>query len=214
VKTDELISMLASGSTAVDVHALRRRCTVAIGWGAFGAALLMAITLGVRPDLEAAARLPMFWIKIGFPVALAAITVLGVLRLSRPGGRLGWVSEALAAPLLAVWALAVAAMLGASPAARSDLVFGDTWTECLINITILSAPAFIALMWALKDHAAPTKPALAGAAAGLLSGALAAAVYALHCPEIAAPFIGVWYVLGMLIPAALGAMMGPRVLRW
>jgi hypothetical protein len=27
-------------------------------------------------------------------------------------------------------------------------------------------------------------------------------------------FIGFWYVIGMLIPAAAGALLGPRVLRW
>ncbi|HWT72548.1 MAG TPA: NrsF family protein, partial [Oxalicibacterium sp.] len=38
--------------------------------------------------------------------------------------------------------------------------------------------------------------------------------YCLHCPELAAPFVGFWYVLGMLIPTAAGALLGPRVLRW
>jgi len=47
-----------------------------------------------------------------------------------------------------------------------------------------------------------------------LPGALGALVYTLHCPELEAPFLGVWYVLGMLIPAVLGAIVGPRVLRW
>jgi hypothetical protein len=42
-------------------------------------------------------------------------------------------------------------------------------------------------------------------------GALA---YALHCPEVAAPFLGVWYVAGMLIPTIAGALLGPIVLRW
>ncbi|MEK7231777.1 MAG: NrsF family protein [Pseudomonadota bacterium] len=27
------------------------------------------------------------------------------------------------------------------------------------------------------------------------------------------PFIGIWYLLGMLIPTTLGAMPGPRLLR-
>jgi hypothetical protein len=31
---------------------------------------------------------------------------------------------------------------------------------------------------------------------------------------MAAPFIGIWYLLGMLIPAAAGALVGPRLLRW
>jgi hypothetical protein len=61
---------------------------------------------------------------------------------------------------------------------------------------------------------APTRLALAGAAAGLLSGSIGAAVYALHCPEMAPPFLGIWYLAGMLIPAAAGMVAGPRVLRW
>ena len=61
---------------------------------------------------------------------------------------------------------------------------------------------------------APTRLRLAGAAAGLLSGAVGALVYSLHCPELAAPFLGFWYLLGMLIPTAAGALLGPRLLRW
>jgi len=55
---------------------------------------------------------------------------------------------------------------------------------------------------------------LAGAAAGLFSGALGAFVYALHCPELSPAFIGTWYVLGIAIPTALGALTAPRSLRW
>ena len=61
---------------------------------------------------------------------------------------------------------------------------------------------------------APTRLALAGAAAGLLAGAGGALIYALHCPEMAAPFLAIWYLLGMLIPTAVGALLGPRLLRW
>jgi len=39
-------------------------------------------------------------------------------------------------------------------------------------------------------------------------------MYSLHCPEMEAPFIGFWYLLGMLIPTAVGALLGPRLLRW
>ena len=69
------------------------------------------------------------------------------------------------------------------------------------------------MLWALRG-AAPTRLALTGAGAGLLAGALATLAYALHCPEMAAPFMAVWYVAGMAIPTALGAVLGPRVLRW
>ena len=61
---------------------------------------------------------------------------------------------------------------------------------------------------------APTRLRLVGASAGLVAGGLAASVYALHCPEMAASFVGFWYVLGMLVPTAAGALLGPRLLRW
>lgn len=93
------------------------------------------------------------------------------------------------------------------------LVLGATWRTCPFNIAALATPALLALLWALRG-AAPTRPAWAGAVAGLLAGALAVLAYALHCPEMAAPFVAVWCVVGMAIPTALGALLGPRLLRW
>ena len=46
------------------------------------------------------------------------------------------------------------------------------------------------------------------------SYALGALAYALHCPEMAAPFLAVWYLAGMSVPTLAGAWLGPRVLRW
>jgi hypothetical protein len=213
MRTDELISMLAAGANAVEPHALQRRYALALGWGAFGATLLMAILLGVRPDLSEAVRLPMFWVKLAFPAALLAGALMAAARLSRPGVRLGHVPAAIAAPVLAMWLIAAFVLLDAVPGQRDELIFGDTWSECFINVGMLSVPVFGALLWAMKGLA-PTRLALAGAAAGLLAGATGALIYALHCPEMAAPFLGVWYLFGMLIPAGVGAALGPRVLRW
>jgi hypothetical protein len=39
-------------------------------------------------------------------------------------------------------------------------------------------------------------------------------VYCLHCPEMSPAFVGFWYLLGMLVPTAMGAVLGPRVLAW
>ncbi len=213
MKTDDLILMLASDAGVVAPRVWQRRYALAVGVGIAGATLLMVILLGVRPDIADAVRLPMFWVKLAFPLALAAIALLAVARLSRPGVPLGHVPSALAAPVLVIWLLAAVVLSRAAPNERSALLFGETWDECMINVTILSLPAFIALLWVLKTLA-PTRPAWAGAAAGLLAGALGAAAYALHCPELDAPFLGVWYLLGMLIPAVAGASAGPRLLRW
>jgi hypothetical protein len=213
MKTDDLIAMLAAGGGAVDANAARRRYGIALGWGAFGAALLMAILLGVREDLWSAMRLPMFWVKLALPAALAAAALVVVVRLARPGVPLGGAPAALAAPLVAIWILAIVALITVTPGERGELVLGDTWLACLVSISVLSVPAFAGLMWALKGFA-PTRPALTGGAAGLLAAGLAAAIYALHCPEMAAPFLAIWYVLGMAIPGAVGAALGARLLRW
>ena len=212
MKTDDLITMLASDAGAVAPRVWQLRYALALGAGLIGAGLLMVLLLGVRPDIADAVRLPMFWVKLAFPAALAAGALLAAVRLSRPGVAIGRAGAMLAAPVLVIWVLAALALLGA-PQDRATLIWGETWAACLVNIPMLSVPAFVAVFWVMKTLA-PVRPALAGAAAGLLAGALSAIIYALHCPELAAPFIGIWYLLGMMIPAALGAAVGPRLLRW
>ena len=213
MRTDELVTVLATGVEPVESDPTARRYATALGWGAFGATLLMAILLGVRPDIDTAVRLPMFWIKLAFPASVIVASLFAATRLSRPGARLGRVPVALLAPVIAMWLLAAYVLLGAPPQERAALVLGRTWQYCLLDVPKLALPVLVATLWAMKGLA-PTRLALAGAAAGLLAGAIGALVYALHCPEMEAPFLGVWYVAGMLIPAAAGALLGPFVLRW
>lgn len=213
MRTDDLVAMLATGAGAVQPNQAVRRCATAIGWGALGAALLMVGLIGPRPDLAAAVLLPMFWVKLAFVAFLATASWLAALRLSRPGLRLAWVPGALAAPVLAMWLLAASVLMGADPPQRAQLFFGETWASCPFLVALLSAPVFVALLWAMRGLA-PTRLGLAGAAAGLLSGAIGALIYSLHCPEMEAPFLGFWYLAGMLIPTAVGALLGPRLLRW
>jgi hypothetical protein len=155
----------------------------------------------------------MFWVKLAFVGCVAAASLLAALRLSRPGVRLAWVPGVVSAPVLAIWLLAAVVLARADAAQRAQLFFGDTWNSCPFLVATLSAPVFVAVVWAMKGLA-PTRLRLAGGAAGLLSGAVGALVYSLHCPELEAPFVGFWYLLGMLIPTAVGALLGPRLLRW
>ncbi len=213
MKTDDLIAMLASDADAVAPRIWRRRYALALVFGLIAATLLMVQMMGVRPDIAEAVRLPMFWVKLVFPLALGAAALLAMVRLSRPGVALGRSVAALAAPVLAIWLLAVIVLLRAAPEDRGMLMWGETWASCPLSVTLLSAPAFVLLLRVMKTLA-PVRPAQAGAAAGLLAGGLGATIYALHCPELAAPFIGIWYLLGMLIPTVAGALLGPRLLRW
>ncbi|HJU21448.1 MAG TPA: DUF1109 domain-containing protein, partial [Casimicrobiaceae bacterium] len=77
----------------------------------------------------------------------------------------------------------------------------------------LSIPVFVAIVWTVR-RMAPTNLRLAGAMAGFASGATGALVYSIHCPELGAPFLGTWYLIGMLLPAIVGSLAGERMLRW
>ncbi|MFC6491272.1 NrsF family protein, partial [Nitratireductor sp. GCM10026969] len=57
-------------------------------------------------------------------------------------------------------------------------------------------------------------PALAGAAAGLLAGGLAATFYAAHCTDDSPLFVAVWYTIAVAMLALVGAAIGSRLARW
>ena len=213
MRTDELISMLARGVEPAARDATRRRYGVALGWGALGSLLLMLLLLGVRPDIATAVYEPMFWFKLAFPAMLLAGAVAAALRLSTPGMRLGRAAAAIAAPVIVMWLFAAVTVLAAAPGERAQLVLGHSAAVCPALIALLSLPFLAAALWAIKGLA-PTRLRAAGAAVGLLAGAGGALVYALYCVEMAPPFLAAWYVLGMLVPTAAGALIGPRVLRW
>ncbi|WP_186204315.1 DUF1109 domain-containing protein [Burkholderia gladioli] len=213
MKTDELISMLATGVTPVDPHLPAKRFATAVAIGAGGALLLMLAVLGLRHDLATVAQTPLFWAKVALPLAIAIGALRGALRLARPGARAGGAGLLVASPVAVVW-IATLVMLALTPAGeRLAMVLGQTWKVCPFAISMLSIPGFVATLAALRSLA-PTRLALAGAAGGLLSGAMATLVYCLHCPEMGVAFWGVWYLLGMLVPTVAGALLGPRVLRW
>jgi hypothetical protein len=53
-----------------------------------------------------------------------------------------------------------------------------------------------------------------GAIAGLVAGALGAAVFALHHPGGSIPFIALWYSGPVILCTLVGALLEPRLLRW
>jgi hypothetical protein len=213
MKTDDLISVLSRQAEAVDPRAPVRRLLLASLLGVAAALPLMLWHLGINPDLAADMQVPMFWIKCGFVVLVAGASAVLVARLARPGVDTRRAAQFAAAPLLVLWGLAAVVLFAAAPAERMSLVMGSSWSSCALNIAMLSLPALMLLL-AVVRTLAPTRLRQAGAATGLLAGALGTLAYLLHCPELEAPFLAIWYVLGMVIPAVIGAVIGPRVLRW
>lgn len=213
MKTEQLISALASDLTPVDPSAAERRFVRRLGGAALIAMVAMLLLFRPRPDIVAAAGMPMFWLKLVFTGSLAIAAFVALRRLGFPGMRLGRTSLGAAVPLALIWLAGAVSLLAAAPGERLALVLGGTWVECPLSIALLSIPAAFLAFSALRSLA-PTRLPLAGAAAGLFAGAVAALAYSLHCPEMEAPFIAVWYVLGMLLPTGVGALLGRRLLRW
>lgn len=213
MNTDRLIDMLATHAEAVEPGAVSRRFVLALGAGALGALLLLIAVFGFNPALARYLVLPAFWTKLSFAAVVAAGGIVATARLARPGAVVGAFRWWPLAALVAIWVIAFESLASAEPGAREALILGATWRSCPFNIALLSVPVFIGCVWALKQLA-PTRLRVAGGAAGLAAGGLAAFVYGLHCPELAAPFVAVFYVLGMLIPVAVGFALGPRLLRW
>jgi len=84
---------------------------------------------------------------------------------------------------------------------------------CFLAIVGASVPALFILLWVIR-RAVVTRPALAGAAAGLLAGALGAVAYAIACKNDGAAFVLIWYGLAIGTVCFLGALVGQRYLRW
>lgn len=213
MKTDQLIALLAHDATPVKRGALPVRLVLVALLGAVSAFVILLPWLGIRPDLAEAVGGMTYWMKFIYTLGLGVSGFALVERLSRPGakGVFGWLLIGFFA--VAMIAIAVAQLMSTSPDQMRDAFMGTTWDRCPWRIFMLSIPGLAVILWTMRSFA-PTRLALAGASAGLLAGGVAATVYGLHCAETAAPFVALWYSVGILLSTIVGAVLGPRVLRW
>jgi hypothetical protein len=92
-------------------------------------------------------------------------------------------------------------------------MMGKNAWNCLTSIPLMALPLLAAALVGLR-HGAPARPAVAGALAGLLSAGLAATLYASHCTDDSPLFVATWYTIAAALVAGVGALAGPRVLRF
>ena len=210
---DDLIDRLTADLRPTPRRALHWRL---FGWaaiGAIGAAVLMLAWLGLRPDLLDAAGTMMFWTKFAYTAIFAALGALAALNLSRPGGSMRRQVIGIAVLVGLTGIAGVVQMLMMGPEHMRTLVMGGSALLCPFYIVALSAPIYALTVFAMR-RAAPTNPTLAGFAAGLFAGGAATWIYAFHCTESGMPFITIWYTIGVLAAAGLGAVIGRWALRW
>jgi hypothetical protein len=211
MRTDTLIDMLARDAGPAPRALAARRLAPAALAGLLASVVIAVGLLGAIPAPMFASPIP--WTKIVYAGALALPTSWLTARLARPAAAVDW-PRGLTLAVFGTMAALGAASLWAEPAGlRLPALLGQSWKSCPFSVLALSLPALAAALWALRDLA-PTRPRAAGAAAGLLAGSIGAIGYALHCPEAAIAFVAAWYTAGIALTGALGAALGPRVLRW
>jgi len=212
VRTDDLIDALSGNLAPAPRAMVARRLALGLALGMAATFLVLLFTLHLRRDLGVAITGAAFWIKFGYTFALAGLGLWLVERQSRAGANIATPGWLVLAPVL--WLGSVAALELSTPQADWwTMTMGHTARVCSLLIVALSLPIFACMFWAMRALA-PTRLTLAGACAGLLAGAASATLYGLHCPEVAAPFVLVWYSLGILLATGLGALAGRWALRW
>lgn len=211
--TEELIRSLASDVQRVSPHNIAWRIVLGMLCGAVVSVVLIDALLGMRSDLDTAMQGFELWMKWGYTVSLGLIAVLATASLARPdAGKPRWL-WLLAVPILLLAGMSIAELAYAPAGESVALWLGNTWQYCPWLVLLLATPIFGGLLWSYRRFA-PTRLRAAGASAGLSAGAWAATLYCLHCPESSAMFVLTWYSLGIGLATALGALVGPRLLRW
>ena len=213
MQTNDLIDRLAADLRPIPQRAASQSLTVAVAVGsvvALGAAL---VSFGAPKDFASMLLTHSLWMKWAYAFAVSASAFTLCARLARPEAAPGALPLMLGVPFLALGAIALVEVAGLPADARNALWLGRTALICPWLIAALAIPIFAAALWALR-RLAPTRQRLAGFSAGCLAGAAAAGLYAIHCEETAAAFVVSWYTAGILLPALVGMLIGPRVLHW
>lgn len=209
--TDALIARLASGAGPAPRLMLRRDLSNAL---IAGLVLTSVASLGARGLVpEAMWTGAALWTKLVYALALAAGAVWLFRQLAFPARDPASGFRAVLVVGAAMAAVGTMAVLDVPAAGRLPYLMGKTALICPWAILLLSIPLLAGLFRLLKRYA-PTRLRWAGFASGLIAGSVAAAGYALSCVEHSLGFVALWYSVGILLSAALGALLGPRLLRW
>lgn len=174
---------------------------------------LVAVTMGLRPDIVAGRFDPLFLIANGVVLLLGAAAATSAVAMAGPqvgDNRDGWRWVAATAALLPV---SVLALLGSGnmPApvdwsSASDL-------DCLLHgLAFGAVPAIVLTLWVRRG--APASPTRAGLVIGVASGSIGMLGFALHCPLQSLYHVGVWHAAPILVAALAGRLAGPFLLRW
>ena len=213
MKTEDLIDMLSTNVERVKGEQLRNAHIVALVIGGAVAFCLMLGIFGVPADAFHSRSIALKALALAFTLGLVAAGASFLIQSARPGRPRGGPLILIAVLFFVLLAVSCVILALTGPAAWGDIVFGPQWAACLICVPLFAVAPFASLIWALR-RGAPTNLLRTGAVAGLVAGALGAAVFAVNQLNGSVPFILIWYGGPIVLCAVVGAILGPRLLRW
>jgi len=175
-------------------------------------AAIVALGLGVRPDLLSGRLDPVFLVATGLFLVLALAAAWAALDMARPFvgvHRDGWAWTGLMAAVLPAAALGVIAadLLAGRPAP----IDGDC--HCLV-VGLLTGLLTALVLGLRLRRGAPTSPGRAGLFAGVAAGAAGVVAVSLNCPHSSLVHIGVWHGGTVILGGLAGRLLGPRLFGW
>ena len=212
METDDLIRALGADAGRPKL-ALGKVLAAALVLAIVIAAAIFAAAIGPRLDIATAAETGRFLFKFVVTALLAATALPVLFALSRPQdvSRRNLIRLAAAPVLLCA---AILLELAAVPSGQwATRLVGSNSFVCLSLIPLMGIGP-LALFVAALRHGAPSRPALAGAVAGLAAGGIAATLYAAHCTDDSPLFVATWYTLAIAILTGVGALAGKAFARW
>ncbi len=212
MNTDDLIKAIVADG-AHRPFSIPARLTGALAIGGIAAGALFLASLGVRPDIADALRTWPFAAKIAILLVSFAAALWATARLTRPDADQRKVLAALLVPAVALLSAVGWELVTSSADTWWSRAIGTNARLCLTAVGLLAIAPLVSLL-ALMRTGAPRSPAIAGAAAGLLAGSLAAVLYALHCFDDSPLFVALWYAPAIAVVMLAGALAGSRALRW
>lgn len=208
--TPDLIEMLAANLEPV--RRLRPPLVRAIGWILLAIAIvtLLGVAHGLRQDIVSRLQQPVFVTGLAAAVGTAVLAAIAVFYVSQPDRSARWLLLPL--PPLLVWVSTV------SYGCLSDWIsIGPNGIEpgeamrCFATLLLTSLPLAL-MMFLLVRRAAPLRPIRVSIAGGIAIGGFAAAAVSLLHDLDASAMVLIWNFATTAMLAALGAIVGRRLL--
>lgn len=211
-KYSSVISELANNLEPVVPLSLWLGMTVT-ALGGILSLIVVALTLGIRPDVMRGSLDPVFLLAAGTFLMLGIAASVSVIGMSRPqvgNEHVGWMWATIMAAVLPVSALIVSLP---DPTASFSTASSEHGVDCLAGGAGFAMIVGAGLtLWLRKG--APTSTARAGLLVGIAAGSIGIFVFSLHCVFNDIVHIGLWHSLVVVVCAIAGRLVVPFLVRW